>query len=398
MLQPSTMKPVLSPACSLILVIAFSWIAFPNSTCGQLVLSGNENKLDASNGDPRVVPNPSPDTVTLLDFASFPPATTHIANIANSVIGPPSNIAIHPNGRMALVASSIRIPSATATHWVPDSRISILDLKQRPPQIVGEVASGLQPSGMSFTSDGRKVLVANRAEGTISVFAVNGFELNHKQSIKVCEPAENVSDVAIAPDGNLVLASVKVGGYVAALRFDGREFVAAKRKISVSGQPYRILITPDGTLGLVAGLGFGKGIDVDELSIIDLRGREPRTIDHVPLGTVPESIELSPDGRLLAAVVMDGSSLAPGDPLRTEKAHLILLERKGMTFIRRQRLEIPPIPSGAVFTGDGRYLVVQCSSKRELLLFAVHGSRVRDTGSRIRVPGMPASLRAGPKP
>jgi hypothetical protein len=213
------MKPVSSPACSLILGIAFSWIAFPNSTCGQLVLSGYENKLDASDGDPRVVPNPSPDTVTLLDFTSFPPAITHITNIANSVIGPPSNIAIHPNGRMALVASSIRIPTATATHWVPDSRIYIL-----------------------------------------------------------------------------------------------------------------------------------------------------------------------------------GSSLAPGDPLRTEKAHLVILERQGMTFLRRQRLEIPPIPSGAVFTGDGRYLVVQCSSKRELLLFAVHDSRVQDTGSRIRVPGMPASIRAGPKP
>ncbi len=391
------MKPVLSPTCCLFLVIVSSWVGFPESSCAQLVVSGNENKLDASGGDPRVVPNPPPDTLTILDFANFPPAITHITNIANSVIGPPSNVAVHPNGRMALVASSIRIPSSTATNWVPDNRIYILDLKQRPPQIVGEVASGLQPSGMSFTSDGRKVLVANRAEGTISVFAVDGFELKQIQSIKVCEPADHVSDVAIAPDGNLALASIKVGGYVAALRFDGREFVAAKRKISVSGQPYRILITPDGSLGLVAGLGIGKGIDVDQMSIIDLRGREPRTIDHVPLGTVPESIELSPDGRLLAAVVMDGSSLAPGDPLRTEKAHLVILERKGITFLRRQRLEIPPIPSGVVFTGDGRYLVVQCSSTRELLVFEVHGSRVQATGTRIRVPGMPASIRAGPK-
>jgi DNA-binding beta-propeller fold protein YncE len=214
----------------------------------------------------------------------------------------------------------------------------------------------------------------------------------------VCEPAENVSDIAISPDGRLVLASVKVGGYVAVLRFDGRDYVTAKRKISVSGQPYRILITSDGELGLVAGLGFGKGVDVDELSIIDLRGREPRTIDHVPLGTVPETIELSPNGRLLAAVVMDGSSLAPDDPLRTDKAHLIILERKGKTFVRRQRLDLPPVPSGAVFTGDGRYLVVQCHTDRELRIYAVHGSQVRDTGQRVRVLGNPSSIRAGSKP
>ncbi|MSU36212.1 MAG: hypothetical protein EXS36_14165 [Pedosphaera sp.] len=334
----------------------------------------------------------------MLDFSSFPPAVTHVTNIPNSVIGPPSNIAIHPNGRMALVASSIKIASPTATNWVPDNRIYILDLSHRPPRVVSEIQAELQPSGMSFTSDGRKVLVANRGTGTISVFAVDGFELKPIQSVKVCEPSENVSDVAVSPDGNLALASVKVGGYVAVLRFDGREFVVSKRKTSVSGQPYRLLITPDGELGLVAGLGFGKGVDVDELSIIDLRAREPRTIDHVPLGTVPESIELNPDGRLLAAVVMDGSSLPPGDPLRTDKAHLIILERKGKTFVRRQRLDFPPVPSGVVFTGDGRYLVVQCHLERELYIYAVHGSHVRDTGQRIPVPGMPSSLRAGPKP
>ncbi len=392
------MKRFSDPPGRLCLAVACGWLAFSEPTRAQLVLSGNENKLDLSTGDPRVVPDAPPDTLTILDFSSFPPSVTHVTNIPNSVIGPPSNIAVHPNGRMALVASSIKIASPVATHWVPDNRIFVLDISHRPPRVVAEVQAELQPSGMSFTSDGRKVLVANRASGTVSVFAVDGFTLRQIQSIKVCEPAESVSDVAVSPDGNLALASVKVGGYVAVLRFDGREFVASKRKTSVSGQPYRLLITPDGELGLVAGLGFGKGVDVDELTIIDLRAREPRTIGHVPLGTVPESIELSPDGRLLAAVVMDGSSLAPDDPLRTDKAHLIILERKGNTFVRRQRLDFPPVPSGVVFTGDGRYLVAQCHLERELLIYAVRGSRVRDTGRRIRVPGNPSSLRAGPKP
>ena len=392
------MKSVLNPSWRLGLALLCGAVSGPEPACAQLVLSGNENKLDLSSGEPRLVPEAPPDTLTVLDFSTFPPAVTHVTNIANSVIGPPSNIAIHPNGRMALVASSIKIASPTATQWVPDNRIQILDLSQRPPRVVGEVLAELQPSGMSFTPDGRKVLVANRASGTVSVFEVHGFGLSWLQSVKVCEPVESVSDVAISPDGNLALASVKVGGYVVVLRFNGREFVAAKRKTSVSGQPYRILITPDGELGLVAGLGFGKGVDVDEMSIIDLRAREPRTIDHVPLGTVPESIELSPDGRLLAAVVMDGCSLAPDDPLRTDRGHLIILERRGKTFVRRQRLDIPPVPSGVVFTGDGRHLVVQCHPQRELHIYAVRGSQVRDTGRRIRVPGMPSSLRAGPKP
>ena len=30
-----------------------------------------------------------------------------------------------------------------------------------------------------------------------------------------------------------------------------------------------------------------------------------RTLEYIPIGAVPESIEISPDGKLLAAVVMN---------------------------------------------------------------------------------------------
>ncbi len=45
-------------------------------------------------------------------------------------------------------------------------------------------------------------------------------------------------------------------------------------------------------------------------------------------------------------------------------------------------------------TSDGKYLVVQCHADRELWVFSVSRGRVKDTGQRIKVPGMPSSLRA----
>jgi len=71
-----------------------------------------------------------------------------------------------------------------------------------------------------------------------------------------------------------------------------------------------VVITPDGELALTAGQGYGNGIDRDAITVIDLKSKPMRTIDYIPIGTVPESIEISPDGKLLAAVVMNGSNLA----------------------------------------------------------------------------------------
>ena len=68
------------------------------------VISGNENKIELTSGAAKWVPNAGPDSLTLFDFASFPPRIQHLTNVSNSVIGPPSNIAITPDGSLALIA------------------------------------------------------------------------------------------------------------------------------------------------------------------------------------------------------------------------------------------------------------------------------------------------------
>jgi sugar lactone lactonase YvrE len=121
-----------------------------------------------------------------------------------------------------------------------------------------------------------------------------------------------------------------------------------------------------------------------------------RTVDYIPVGAVPESIELSPDGKLLAVVLMSGSNFSPGDPNRTTQGGLVLLTRTGKTFRVVEEHGIGRIPEGVAFTSDGKYLVVQCHPDRELWIFVVQRGRLKDTGRRIKVPGMPSSMRASP--
>ncbi|MCC7374566.1 MAG: hypothetical protein IT581_07910 [Verrucomicrobiales bacterium] len=360
------------------------------------VISGNETKIDLTSGAPRrVIPN-GPDSLTFLDFSVFPPRVTHVLDVPNTVIGPPSNIAITPDGQLALIANSIQLDPSNTTNWVPESYVTLVDLTVQPPRVVGRVETGLQPSGISIRRDGQTALVANRAAGTLSVLALHGRRVDHLGEVAVCTAAESISDVAISPDGRTVLASVQKGGYLAVLRWDGVLPATTGQKISTYGQPYRVVITPDGALGLTAGAGAGNRLDRDALTVVDLKSQPMRAIDYVALGAIPESFEISPDGRWIAAVVMDGSNLPPNDPNHSNGGRLIMLERSGGSYQVRQSIETGRIPEGVAFTRDGRHVVVQCHADRELRIYELRRGKARDTGRRVTVPGFPSSLRASP--
>ncbi len=367
------------------------------SASGQLVLSGNEAKIDLASGTAVVLPDAPPDSLSILDFSTFPPKVTHLDNVRNSVIGPPSNIAITPDERLALVASSTLPDPGNPGQWIPDNVIHVLDLTAEPPAIIGHIQTDPQPSGMSIARDGSFALVANRAAGTVSMLSIDGKNVAVSQTVNVCEPEDQVSDVAISPDGAMAVASVNAGGYLAVLTIENGRLALTGRKFSVCGLPYRCVISPDGALALTAGSGQGFP-DEDTLTVVDLKSDPPRTVDYVPIGSGPESFEISPDGRLVAAVLMEGSNLAKDDPRHEEHGKLTVLARRGNTFEVVQTLPTGPIPEGVAFSPDGKYLIVQCHPIRQLWLYRVDGEKVADTGERISVPAMPSSLRAAEKP
>ena len=361
------------------------------------VLSGNEAKLDLATGVTRVLPNAGPDSLTLLDFHTQPPKVTHLTNVANTVLGPPSNIAFTPDGQTALIADSIQLDPANPGKWIPRQRIHLLDLSRTPPRLVGEVQADLQPSGLSVSTDGTFALVANRAGGSVTRLNISGPPGSRSvvpaTTVHFTVGTNEVSDVAISPDNRWALASVREAGHLRVLDCAGGGLMASDRKISCYGRPYRVVFTPDGKFVLTAGQGAGNGTDIDALTVIRRRGDEFLTEDFVPLGSGPESIEVSPDGRLVAAVVMNGSNLAPGAKGYRDHGQLVILARRGDTFVRSQTIPVGRIPEGVAFSPDGRTVVVQCHPDRELRLYPVRRGRVGTRFDRIAVPGFPSSLR-----
>ena len=369
------------------------------------VIVAGENKLDLSSGTPVVIPQATPDTVTLMDYASEPARVYHLTNVANSVLGPPSNVAIHPGGQLALIADSIRLDLENPGQWYAQRRVHVLALSRESPRVIGEIQTGWQPSGIAFSRDGRLALVANRAGGSVSVLAVRPPHVRSVEEVTFAEADDEVIDVAIHPGGGWALAAVREQGYLHVLTISESQantgltdfFVSSTdRKVSVYGRPYRVLFTPNGQTALCIGTGKGNGADADALTVVDVTGPTPQTIDFIPLGAGPEGISLSADGNLCAVVLMNGSNLALNDPFHQDHGLVILLERSGQSYVRRQILKTAPIPTGVVFSPDERHLLIAVHGKKQLQMFPIRDQRIYDGGDTLPLPGHPGGLRASP--
>ncbi|WP_457840999.1 YncE family protein, partial [Staphylococcus aureus] len=80
----------------------------------------------------------------------------------------------------------------------------VIDLKSKVPNLIATVEVGRQPSGLAINRKGDLVLIANRADNSISVLTIRGKEVSVVDTVPV---GDSVSAVAITPDGKHALAS-----------------------------------------------------------------------------------------------------------------------------------------------------------------------------------------------
>ena len=78
----------------------------------EIAVSANDAKLKLINGKAEVQKSPPPDTVTFIDLRATPPKVLAEIEVPNSVVGPPTNVAVSPKEDIALVASSMQIDPA----------------------------------------------------------------------------------------------------------------------------------------------------------------------------------------------------------------------------------------------------------------------------------------------
>jgi DNA-binding beta-propeller fold protein YncE len=218
----------------------------------QIAVSVNDNKMVLDNGVPRVVANPQPDTVAIIDMKSMPPRLLDEIEVPASVAGPPLSVAVAPDESLALVTSAVKVSPTDPSKTVPDNRLSVIDLTMRPPRVIATLTTGASPAGVSINRAGTLALVANRADCTVSVFAIAGKTVTPAGTVSLGgAPDCGASHVAISPDGRSALVTRDNDHKISVLSIDGSKVEYTKRDMNPGLRPYGIAICVPGTIAVV---------------------------------------------------------------------------------------------------------------------------------------------------
>jgi DNA-binding beta-propeller fold protein YncE len=385
----SPLRPVVPIALLVVLVSA-------PAASAQIAVSANDNKVVLANGVVKVVPNPPPDTVTIIDLKVWPPKVLGEVEAPASVVGPPLSVAITPDESLALVTAAMRVDPSDPTKQAPDSRLSVIDLRAAPPRVIATLETGKGPAGLSINRQGTLALVANRAEGSVSVYTIQGRTVTPAGKVTIADEKSGVSHVAISPDGKTALVTRDGDDRVSVLSIAGTKVEPTKREIFAGLRPYGIDVAANGEVAAVANIGRGGG-DADTVSVIDMRLDPPRVVDTVTVGQTPEGIKFSPDGSVLAVVVMDGSNKPRESPFHADAGRLVLFRVSGKELRPLAQAPIGHWSQGVAFSADGGLILVGNMVENELQVFRLSGGALSNTGIRIAVKGGPAAIRTADK-
>jgi DNA-binding beta-propeller fold protein YncE len=357
------------------------------STLAEVAVSAQDGKQILIDGVPSVPASPAADYVAIFDLNSTPPRLVAEVPAPTSVVGPPQSVAVAPDESFALVTSANAIDPADPTKVTLNDKLTVIDLQSNPPRATATLTAGKGAAGVSINRAGNLALVANRSEGTVSVFTIDGKTLTPAGKIELGGDKSGPSHVVFSPDGKTALVSRDGDSKISLLSVDGGKVTYAKRDLSAGIRPYSIEMSPSGDVAVVGNVGTGSG-DADTISLIDLKAAPVRVADTVTAGQTPEGVRISPDGKFVAVTVANGSNKPKSSPFFNDNGLVKIFAINGTKLTPVTEAKIGHWCQGAVWNKTAAMLMVQCMVEHELQVFGFDGKTL--------TPGTPIKLKAGP--
>ena len=195
----------------------------------ELAVSAQDGKQVLVDGVPTVPDSPVADYVAIFDLGSNPPKLMAEVPAPTSVVGPPQSVAVAPDESFALVTSANAIDPADPKKVTLNDKLTVIDLQSSPPQATATPTAGKGAAGVSINRAGKLALVANRSEGTVSVFTIDGKTLTPAGKIELGDDKSGPSHVVFSPDGKTALVSRDGDSKISVLSVDGGKVTYAKR-------------------------------------------------------------------------------------------------------------------------------------------------------------------------
>jgi len=229
-------------------------VLFVVSAYGQVMVVGIDRKFAYDANAVRQALEPGRDEVLFFDVKDpLQPKLLGSLKLENSILGPPTNVAVTPDQSIALVANAVH-SEKTATGWkaTPGDEVFVIDLTGDQPRQVQTVKVGRQPSGIAISRDGRFALVANRDSKSISVLSLDRGAVSVVDTV---ETGDSVGAVAISPDGRLAIGTKTNAHKVMLMKIEANLKLSAARDLWVGLYPWNVAISSDGATALVNNIG-----------------------------------------------------------------------------------------------------------------------------------------------
>ena len=340
----------------------------------------------------QVVGPPGKDALLVLDVSN--PAKPKIRAslpLMNSLLGPPTNLQITPDGKTGVLANSVATaPDGEKWKIVMDNKLFIIDLTASPPRLTDTLTVGTQPSGLAISHKGDLILIGNRAGKSVSVVSLAGGVAKVVDEVQI---GQEVAAVAIAPDGKRAFICMNVVNKVGVLSIDGTKVMYDKTlDIPSAFNPYNIDMTPDGKYVIASNTG-AAGLNGDAEVTIEATGPNPHVVQIMSPGAVPEGFALSPDGKVAVAPLIEGSGSPPTayNYVKNAEAAIMSVGPNGMLKVTG-RAKLGAVPEGIAFSPKGDYVYIGNYSDRDLQTFHIEGGKLVQV-DHMKLPGQPASMR-----
>jgi DNA-binding beta-propeller fold protein YncE len=193
-------------------------------------------------------------------------------------------------------------------------------------------------------------------------------------------------DAAFAPDGRHVLLTQADGQRVWLLAVENRHLkLPPIRAITAGVTPFAVAYCGNSGLAVVSNFGNpgSSNGDVDTVSLLDLSGALPRVVDTVSVGSAPEGVDCSADGRYAVATVQNMSNRPVDHPLYSPHSLVVLLRVENRHLRRVDEAPIGAWAEGVAFLDDSRTLLAQSIVDRAIYRLRIEHDALVKAGPPI---------------
>jgi len=392
---PFKRLPVLAGSALLCAALSLSLSLFPAAAWAGLAISANDGK-QLQPGEKADV---TPDSVSVIDLGRYPPKVIGSVKVPAAMIGPPDAVAVGAGEKFAIVTASQKVDPADPMHPAADDKVSVIDLSQPAhPRVLQTVQAGEGASGVSINPAGTLVLVAAKGDDAVHVFTLAGNKLSHAGRVDLGKDAQP-TDVIFAPDGRHAYAVAWGVTKIMELAVEGSKVTRTGMDVATGRNPYGAVITPDGAWLINTNVGGAlEGSDhTGTLTMVDLKAHKLAL--SLAAGRVTQHVPLSPDGKYALLVLANGAATTRSDPNYDKVLGILRVYAVGPGTLKEvAQADTGHWCQGATWSDDGRLILQQCATEREIPVFRFDGhTLVRDKAATLSFesrPGAIATLRS----